>query len=235
MTPEEGNPEFPPASAEQENAAQCAIPMEIPVELLTVLQSRFKLSESQSRVYTVLLVMGQLTADEVSNYSGIPMVKARSTIESLEKQQLIKALPGVVSRYRAFAPYKELAEEVQAFTKDTQKSWKELQQLQTKTLGEIHDELQLMIRQTRNALENLNERQGIALNEAAMATNIVLSNVAENLQKALSEVASSSVNEISDQIKSVQAALSNLIDEGVTQLDETQKQVLDDTIKAING
>lgn len=235
MTPKESNPESPPASAGKENAVQGAIPMEIPSELLTALQSRFKLSESQSRVYTILLVMGQLTADEVSNYSGIPMVKARSTIESLEKKQLIKALPGVVSRYRAFAPYKELAEEVQTFTKDTQKSWKELQQLQTKTLGEIHDELQLMIRQTRNALENLNERHGIALNEAAMATNIVLSNVAENLQKALSEVASSSISEISDQITSIQETLSNLINEGVAQLDEAQKQVLDDTIKAING
>ncbi len=234
MTPKESNPKSPTTSPKEISAAQCATPIEISSELLTALQVRVRLTESQSRAYTVLLVMGQLTADEVSNYSGIPMAKMKNTIEELEKKQLIKSLPGVVTRYRAFAPYKELAQEVKVFTKDTQESWKELQKLQNKTLGEIHDELQTMTRQTRTALENLNERQGIALNEAAMATNIVLSNLVENLQTSLDNLISSSADELSNQNTSIQQALNNLINEGIIQLGDTQKLALDDAAKAID-
>ncbi|MFX1404018.1 MAG: helix-turn-helix domain-containing protein [Promethearchaeota archaeon] len=233
MTP---NDEKPPAALKKEESAdQSAASIEISSELLTALQMPFKLTESQSRAYTVLLVLGQLTADEISNYSGIPMTKIKSTIKTLEEKQLIKPLPGVVTRYRAFAPYKELADEVQSFTKDTEKSWKELQKLQTQTLSEIHDELQTMTRQTRSALENLNERQGIALNEAAMATNIVLSNVAENLQKSLDNLTTESVNEISEHTTSIQQALSTLIDKGSTQLDADQQLALDDASKAMSA
>jgi sugar-specific transcriptional regulator TrmB len=235
MTPKEDNPKSPVASAKETRAAQCARPMEISSELLNTLQNRFKLSESQSRAYTVLLVIGQMTADEVSNYSGIPMIKVRSAIEALEKNQLIKRLPGVVPRYRAFAPYKELADEVQAFSKDTKKSWNELQKLQTQIISEIHDELQLMIKQTQSAMENLNERQGIALNEATMATNIVLSNVVETLQKSLGTLSSSSADEISEQITSIQQALNNLIVKGKAQLDDAQKLALEDATKAISA
>jgi len=233
MSPNDKNP--PASSKKEESAAQCATPIEISSELLTALQVRFKLTESQSRAYTVLLVLGQLTADEVSNYSGIPMTKLKSTIKTLEDKQLIKPLPGVVTRYRAFAPYKELADEVQSFTKDTEKSWKELQKLQTQTLSEIHDELQTMTRQTRSSLENLNERQGIALNEAAMATNIVLSNVAENLQKSLDSLTTTSVNEVSEHTTSIQQALSTLVDKGISQLDADQQLALDDASKAMSA
>ena len=234
MSPKESKPKSQPVATEG-SAAQCATPIEISPELLNALQVRFKLTESQSRAYTTLLIMGQLTADEISNYSGIPMVKIRSTIETLENKQLTKPLPGVVTRYRAFAPYQELSKEVQTFSKDTQKSWKELQELQTKTLSEIHEELQLMTRQVRSALENLNERQGIALNEAAMATNIVLNNVAETLKKSLNNLSTLSVDEISELATSTQHALINLIDEGSTNLDETQKLALEDASKAINA
>lgn len=235
MTPKESKPKSPPATTEEGNAAQCATPFEISSKLQTALQVRFKLTESQIRVYTALLIMGQLTADGISNYSGVPMVKVRSTLETLEKKQLIKPLPGVVTRYRAFAPYQELSKEVQTFSKDTQKSWKELQKLQSKTLSEIHDELQLMTRQVRSALENLNERQGIALNEAAMATNIVLSNVAETLQKSLNSLSSLSLDEISEQNTSTQQALNSLIDEGISHLDDAQKLALEDATKAISA
>ncbi len=235
MSPKEEKPKPAPTPSEDGKGAQCATPIEISTELLTALQVHFKLTESQSRAYTVLLVMGQLTADEISNYSGIPIVKVISTIKTLEKKHLIKSLPGVVARYRAFAPYKELADEVQAFTKDTQKSWKDLQKLQTKTLGEIHDELQLMTRQTRNALENLNERQGVALNEAAMATNIVLSNVAENLQKSLNNLSAISETELAEQTNSVLNALNTLIENKINELELTYKQAADDAIKAIEA
>ena len=235
MTPKESKPKSPPAPTGEGTGAQCAMPIEISSELLTALQVRFKLTESQSRTYTALLIMGQLTADEISNYSGVPMVKVKSTIDTLEKKQLIKPLPGVVTRYRAFAPYQELSKEVQTFSKDTQKSWKELQKLQSKTLSQIHDELQLMTRQVRSALENLNERQGIALNEAAMATNIVLSNVAENLQKTLKDLSTLSSNEMTEQTTSTQQTLNNLIDEGITHLDDAQKLALEDATKAISA
>ncbi|MHA2406030.1 MAG: helix-turn-helix domain-containing protein, partial [Candidatus Hermodarchaeia archaeon] len=235
MTPKESKPKSPPATAEEGSAAQCATPFEISSELQTAMQVRFKLTESQIRTYTALLIMGQLTADGISNYSGVPMVKVRSAIEGLEKKQLIKPLPGVVTRYRAFAPYQELSKEVKSFSKDTQKSWKELQKLQSKTLREIHDELQLMTRKVRSALENLNERQGIALNEAAMATNIVLSNVAENLQKYLNNLSSLSLEEISEQTTLTQQALNSLIDEGITHLDDAQKFALEDATKAIGA
>ena len=233
MSPKESKPKVSSTPPKEGSGAHCAAPIEISSELLTALQVRFKLTESQSRVYTVLLVMGQLTADEVSNYSGIPIVKVMSTIETLEKKQLIKSLPGVVARYRAFAPYKELADEVKAFSKDTQKSWKDLQKLQTKTLGEIHDELQLMTRQTRSALENLNERQGIALNEAAMTTNIVLNNVAENLQKSMTDLSETSENELTRQASSFLSGINNLIDEEIGELALSQKQTLDDTTKSL--
>ncbi|MFX1581092.1 MAG: helix-turn-helix domain-containing protein [Promethearchaeota archaeon] len=235
MTPKEDVSKTPTTTPKDESAAQCAAPIVISAELLTALQSRFKLIESESRAYTVLLVMGQLTADEVSSYSGIPILKVKTVIEALEKKQLIKSLPGVVARYRAFAPYKELAEEVQAFTKDTEKSWKELQKLETKTLSEIHEELQSLTRQTRNALESLNERQGIALNEAAMATNIVLSNVAENLQKSLENLASSSETEITQQSQQIHQSLDNIIGEGITQLEDTQKLASEDATRAMSA
>lgn len=236
MTPQEGNSNPPPAPEKEKTTAPvCPAPIEISPDLLLALQVKFKLSESQSRVYTALLIMGRLTPGEISLYSGVPLVKIESTIAALEKKQLVKPLPGVVARYRAFAPYKDLANEVQAFSKETRASWKELQKLQNKTIDEIHNELQSMTREIRSSLENLNERQGIALNEAAMATNIVLSNVSENLQKALANLSASSTKELSDQTIALQQALKQTIGEGKKQFEDTQKLALDDANKAMEA
>ncbi len=234
MTPQEGNSNPPPApEREKASSPQCPAPIEISPDLLLALQVQFKLSEPQSRVYTALLIMGRLTPGEISLYSGVPLVKVESTIAALVKKQLVKPLPGVVARYRAFAPYKELANEVQAFSKETRASWKELQKLQNKTTDEIHSELQSMTRQIRSSLEHLNERQGIALNEAAMTTNIVLSNVSENLQKALTNLSASSTDELSNQTIALQQSLKQTIGEGKKQFEDTQKLALDDANKAM--
>jgi sugar-specific transcriptional regulator TrmB len=234
MTPQEGksNPPLVP-NGEKKSSPQCPVPIEISPDLLLALQVQFNLSESQSRVYTALLIMGRLAPGEISLYSDVPLVKVESTIDVLVKKQLVKPLPGVVTRYRAFAPYKELANEVQGFSKETRASWKELQKLQDKTTGEIHSELQSMTRQIRSALENLNERQGIALNEAAMSTNIVLSNVAEELQKTLTNLSSSSTEEISGQTTALQQSLRQTIGVGIKQFEDTQNLALDDVNKAM--
>lgn len=236
MTPQEGNSNPPPApEREKTSAPQCPAPIEISPDLLLALQVKFKLSESQSRLYTALLIMGGLTRGEISLYSGVPLVNVESTIAELVKKQLVKPLPGVVARYRAFAPYKELANEVQAFSKETRASWNELQKLQNKTIDEIHDELQSMTRQIRSSLDNLNERQGIALNEAAMATNIVLSNVSENLQKALTNLSASSREELSNQTITLQQSLKQTSGAGKNQFEDTQKLALDDANKAMEA
>ncbi|MFW9984741.1 MAG: helix-turn-helix domain-containing protein, partial [Candidatus Odinarchaeota archaeon] len=236
MTPQEGNSNPPPAPEKEKTSAPvCPASIEISPDLLLALQVKFKLSESQSRVYTALLIMGRLTPGEISLYSGVPLVKIESSIEALVKKQLVKPLPGVVARYRAFAPYKDLATEVQAFSKETRASWNELQKLQNKTTDEIHNELQSMTRQIRSSLDNLNERQGIALNEAAMTTNIVLSNVSENLQKALTNLSASSTKELSDQTIALQQALKQTIEAGKKQFEDTQKLALDDANKAMEA
>lgn len=236
MTPQEGKSNPPPApEREKTSSPQCPAPIVISPDLLLALQVQFKLSESQSRVYSALLIMGRLTPGEISLYSGVPLVKAESTISALVKKQLVKPLPGVVARYRAFAPYKEFANEVQAFSKETRASWKELQKLQNKTIDEIHSELQSMTRQIRSSLDNLSERQGIALNEAAMATNIVLSNVSESLQKALTNLSASSTDELSNQSSALQQSLRQTIGEGKKQFEDTQKLALDDANKAMEA
>ncbi|MFX0168093.1 MAG: helix-turn-helix domain-containing protein [Candidatus Hodarchaeota archaeon] len=233
MTPEE-NKTNPTNSPEKESGTlQCPLPFETTPELLKVMQSRFKLTESQSKVYSALLIMGQLTQDETSLYSGVPFAKLSSTLEALEKKHLIKPLPGVVARYRAFAPYQELANEVQAFAAETETSWKQLQQLQQKMLIDFQAQLDSLLKETKTTLDSLNERQGISLNEVAMTTKIELGNVAKNLQSSLTKLSDTSIDEFSSQTTGLQESLIQIIEEGITQLKESQKSALEDAEKAI--
>ncbi|MFX1540948.1 MAG: helix-turn-helix domain-containing protein, partial [Promethearchaeota archaeon] len=235
MTPQKDNSKSPTPKNGESTTPQCSTAFEISSDLLKAVLNRFKLTESQSRVYIALLVMRQLTSDEISRYSGVTFVKVQTALDTLKKRELVKPLPGVVTRYQAYAPYKELSDEVKAFTKETQASWNELQKLQNKTIGEIQNELQSMTRQTKTAVDNLNERQGIALNEAAMATNIVLNNVAENLQKSLTNLSTSSLDEFSKSITSLQQSLKKSISEGINQIDETQNLSLADVNKGLEA
>ena len=214
---------------------QCPLPFEASPDLLKAMQSRFKLTEAQSRVYSALLIMGQLTQDEISLYSGVSFAKVPKIVEVLQEKQFISALPGVVSRFRAYAPYKELAHEVQSFTKEAETQWKQLQQLQEKTLNDFQAELQSLLRQMTTNLESLNERQGITLNEASMATNIELGNVAKNLQNSLTKLSESTIDEFLGQTSELQESLTQIIEEGITQLEDTQKETKDNAENAIQN
>ncbi len=234
MTPQKDDSKPPTSKSGEFAPLQGPTAFEISPDLFKAVRARFKLTESQSRVYIALLVMRQLTPDEISRYSGVTFVKVQTVLEMLKKRELVKPLPGVVTRYQAYAPYRELSAEVKAFTKETQASWKELQKLQNKTMDKIHHELQSMTRQTKTAVDNL-ERQGIALSEAAMATNIVLNNVAENLQKSLTNLSTSTVDGFSKSITTLQQSLKKSIAEGVSQIDETQNLALADVNKGLEA
>ena len=235
MTPKESEQNPTKSPPKESTALQCPLPYEASPELLKTMQARFKLTEAQSRVYSALLIMGQLTQDEISLYSGVSFTKVPTIVKVLQEKQFISALPGVVSRFRAYAPYKELATEVQHFTKEAEASWKQLQQIQDKTVSDFQAQLQSMLRQMKTTLENLNERQGIALNEASMATNIELGNVAKNLQNSLSKLSGTSVDEFSSQTAELQEALTQIIEAGIIQLEDTQKETVEDTETAIQS
>jgi sugar-specific transcriptional regulator TrmB len=235
MTSQKDNSKLPTTKKGESATIQCAPAFEVSPELLKAVQGRFNLTESQSRVYIALLIMRQLTPDEVSRYSGVTFAKVQTALETLQEKGFIKPLPGVVTRYEAYAPYKELSDEVKAFTKETQDSWNELQKLQNKTMDEIREELQSMIRQTKTAIDNLNEQQGIALNEAAMSTNIVLNNVAENLQKSLTNLSTSSTDEFSKQITTLHQSVKKSIADSVSQIDEAENLALTDVKKGLEA
>jgi len=235
MTPKESEQNPIKTPTKEAAALQCPLPFEASPELLKTMQTRFKLTEAQSRVYSALLIMGQLTQDEISLYSGVSFAKVPKIVQVLQERQFINALPGVVSRFRAYAPYKELATEVKNFTEEAETSWKQLQRIQEKTVSDFQNELQSMLRQMKTTLENLNERQGIALNEASMATNIELGNIAKNLQTSLTKLSDNSIDEFSSQTAELQESITQTIEAGINQLQDTQKEGIEDTETAIEG
>ncbi|MFW9831052.1 MAG: helix-turn-helix domain-containing protein, partial [Candidatus Thorarchaeota archaeon] len=216
-------------------AAQCPAPITMAPELLNALQVRFKLTEVESQVYAVVLALGQLTEDEIRIYSGLPITKVQGVNKTLQKKQLIKPLPGVVTRYRAFTPYQELAKEVQALSKESEASEKAIQKIQEQIGGDIQTELQSTNRLLETTLENLIERQSIALNEAAMATNIALNNIAENMQKTVTAQAQISTQEFSNQSQALQNTVQEIIERGQAKLQENQSVSVEDIQSALKA
>ena len=126
MTPDQSRPKNNPKSA---SAVSGPPRVNLDPKLMKILETKFKLTIPEARAYTSLLVFGQLTNDQLSLYSEVPIDSINSIVEALLKKQLIKRISGVVNRYRAFAPFKELAKMIKQFEVDSDKFQKDLSNL----------------------------------------------------------------------------------------------------------
>ncbi|MFX0067454.1 MAG: helix-turn-helix domain-containing protein [Candidatus Hodarchaeota archaeon] len=83
--------------------------------LRTILKDMLNLSEEEASTYMYLLIIGQLTASEVSLYTEISYDMTIEILGKLKERQLVKETPGLVVRYSAVAPYEGFAKQLRAF------------------------------------------------------------------------------------------------------------------------
>ncbi|MFX1563184.1 MAG: helix-turn-helix domain-containing protein, partial [Promethearchaeota archaeon] len=204
-------------------------------ELMKTLETRFSLSASEARAYIAILAMGQLTPHGISIYSDISMTEIEPALESLLSRNLIKVMPGIVSRYRAFAPYKDLADVVSEFDKYTTTSLDKLQTIQK----EVKDEISSKFKATSSRIETKigiwSEQQSTTINDVIAKTKEMLDKIATNLPKAVTSVSETSCNGISSQSKILQQNLEQTITDGVKQIQISLTESLEKAHKTIEA
>ncbi|MFX1486046.1 MAG: helix-turn-helix domain-containing protein [Promethearchaeota archaeon] len=83
--------------------------------LKAILKDMLNLSEEEAKTYVYLLIVGQLTASEVSLYTEIPYDTTIEILGKLKERHMAKETPGLVARFSAVAPYEGFAKQLQAF------------------------------------------------------------------------------------------------------------------------
>ena len=189
-------------------------------ELISALQNRFHLSGPEALVYSSLLVMGQLTPGEISIYSGMELEQVALALEVLEDKQLVKAMPGVVRRYRAFAPYRELAVAVETFRKRTAKLRRGLRKVQRRASERIRVRLEEIAQQIESGLSSWVDTQDSALAETIDVAKAVLDSASADLQKSLASLSEDSCSKLSRRTDVMRQNLQQIVDEGINQLQE---------------
>jgi sugar-specific transcriptional regulator TrmB len=230
MTPDQSRQKNNPKSASEVSGPPR---VDFDPKLMEILETKFKLTIPEARAYTSLLVLGQLTNDQLSLYSEVPIDSINSIVEALLKKQLIKRIPGVVKRYRAFAPFKELAKTIKQFEVDSNKFHKDLSNLKNKTIKEMRSGFQSVVQEIKSQFDTWSERQGLAFTEAAKASKTVLEEITITLQQSLTNLSKTATNDFETQCTNLQETLQKVINNGIEQLDEAQNRTLEKTQKTL--
>ncbi len=230
MTPDQSKPKNNSKSASKVKGPSG---FDLDPKLIEVLNEKFKLTIPEARIYTSLLVLGQLTHDQLSYYSEISLDSIKPIVEALLKKQLIRRLPGVVIRYRAFAPFKELANAIKQFEVDSAKFHMELSNLKNKTIKQLRSDFRSVVLDIKSQFNTWSERQSLAFNEAAKASKTTLEEITETLQQSLTNLSKSATNDLKTQCKDMQETLQKVINDGIEQLDKAQNKSLENTQKTL--
>lgn len=159
--------------------------------LKTILKEMLNLSEEEARTYLYLLIVGQLTASEVSLYTEISYDTTTEILKKLKERQLAKETPGLVARFSAVAPYEGFAKQLQAF--------------QDRLIG-IRDDVDTVIKSFLKKLTTDVSQWKVSLSDAV---NLQVNKAKEQIQKtkddtttSLQELLESSKSRLSSSIGS---------------------------------
>jgi len=233
MTPRKKRPQKSTTPRKSLKAPRTEVRINVDEGLMSTLESRFSLSTSEARVYTTILVMGQLTPYEIGVYSGATLTEIESSIESLLKKNLIKVIPGIVIRYRAFAPYKDLADVVSDFQTHTTTALDELQTTNEKVRNEISSKFGATSSRIESDFGKWMEQQSTTINDVLATTKTMQDRVIGDLLKALTSVSNSSCNGFSSQTTLIQQNLEQTLTDCVKQIEKTFTESLKKTHEII--
>ncbi|MEM2146196.1 MAG: helix-turn-helix domain-containing protein, partial [Candidatus Jordarchaeaceae archaeon] len=97
------------------------------------------LNTEEAKIYEAILLNGTLTPGEISVYTEFPIDKVESLLEKLEKQQIVRKMPGIVARYSTAPPFEKLAETLEKFRKETENIRTTVEQKFNETLTELEN------------------------------------------------------------------------------------------------
>lgn len=89
---------------------------------VSLVASKFGLSEDEARVYSLFVLYKILTLGEICYYTALSASKVKSILQTLRDKGLISQVPGVVERYTAVTPFKTLSEVASNFMKMTEET-----------------------------------------------------------------------------------------------------------------
>jgi sugar-specific transcriptional regulator TrmB len=201
--------------------------------LQEVLQTRLGLTPPEASAHAVLLAMGQLTPYEVSVYSGLSLKETEPALDALATKQLVKVMPGIVKRYFAFAPYKELTALLTEFSSQVSGTLGELQTRQQQLGKEIPGNLTKVSLDIGKGLARSYRTESKTLRAAAETVRRSLQNLTTAQRKALTNLCQANTADLSPQMATLQKNLSQSVEDGIRQLQDAYGTAVGEPLKLI--
>lgn len=128
------------------------------------------LSSEEAKLYEVILLNGTLTPGEIGVYTDFPIAVVEPLLEKLEKQQIVRKMPGIVERYSISPPFKNLGETLETFRKETESIGKNIDQKFKETLAELESLVTAWRSDSKNIIDT--EFAKISRENATTAKNL---------------------------------------------------------------
>ncbi|MCS7385843.1 MAG: hypothetical protein NDF55_03745 [archaeon GB-1867-005] len=107
-------------------------------ELISKLKS-LGLTEYEAKAYIALLDRAELTAEEVSSYSKVPLPRVYGILELLAEKGFVKILPGRPRRFEAIAPKKAFEQYVKYRESILSEELKRMKEIFSEMEGELEE------------------------------------------------------------------------------------------------
>jgi sugar-specific transcriptional regulator TrmB/vacuolar-type H+-ATPase subunit E/Vma4 len=116
------------------------------------------LEKEDLRVYAEMLRHGFGTAPYLAEYTGIKEKKVNEIIQKLTGKNLVKKMPGAVSRYIPMRPYGELVKYLETFYTEAATQQKQLNEFNTKNTTQFSTISQDLNKQTEELLSSFEKQ-----------------------------------------------------------------------------
>ncbi|MFB0559935.1 MAG: helix-turn-helix domain-containing protein, partial [Candidatus Lokiarchaeia archaeon] len=186
------------------------------------------LNSEEAKLYEAILLNGTLTPGEISVYVEFPVEKVESLLQKLEKQQIVRKMPGVVIRYSVTPPFRPLEKSLEKFKKEAGSLRETLDQKFKEFLIELANSVTVWksdvnaIIDTEFAIAS-NENKAITknLDQVTLQTSKALRTEAEKKVKEVSKTIESQSEHYNNQIYEYENGLQRILD---TQVEKNEKE-----------
>ncbi|MHA1603578.1 MAG: helix-turn-helix domain-containing protein [Candidatus Freyarchaeota archaeon] len=180
------------------------------------------LSKEEAKLYEAILINGALTPGELSVHLNFPIDKVESLLEKLEKERIVRRIPGVAARYSIAPPFKKLEETLGKFRKEAENFRKTIDQKFKETLEGLANSINTWKSDVKNVIDvefakisDENKAMTKNLEQFSLQTSEALGMKAEKGVKELSESLEKQYELLKTQIQEYETHLHSILDQNI--------------------